>query len=140
MWLQYCLADIGFPSRTPIPIRCDNNGAITITKNPAEHQRTKHMHRKYHYIRERAAADDISLERCDTNSQLADYLTKPVPRDTFTQCIAGIGVGSPKSSDNGGSADEDPADAAGLGGSVRSGPVSDHAARQAPSPQATAHV
>ncbi|KAG8735428.1 hypothetical protein FRC10_010611, partial [Ceratobasidium sp. 414] len=94
MWLLYCLAEIGFPTRNPIPIHCDNNGAITITKNPAEHQRTKHMHRKYHYIRKRAAADDISLVRCDTSEQLADFLTKPVPCDKFVLCSTGIGTHS----------------------------------------------
>ena len=34
----------------PIPILCDNNSAIAITKDLKCHSRTKHIEGRYHYI------------------------------------------------------------------------------------------
>jgi len=33
-------------------IRCDNQGAISLTKNPTRHARTKHINVQHHFVRE----------------------------------------------------------------------------------------
>jgi hypothetical protein len=35
-----------------IPIRCDNTSAISLSKNPIQHSRTKHNEIRYHFIRD----------------------------------------------------------------------------------------
>ena len=41
------------PSITnPVDVYCDNNGAIAQAKEPRSHQRSKHILRRFHLIRE----------------------------------------------------------------------------------------
>lgn len=42
-WLSRLLTDFTVPDITPIPVKCDNQAAIYITKNPVYHERTKHI-------------------------------------------------------------------------------------------------
>ena len=51
LWLKQQLLDLGLPVGT-IPILCDNTSAICITKNPAQHSRTKHIDIRHHFIRD----------------------------------------------------------------------------------------
>lgn len=50
-WLRRLLSDLGMHV-TPVVILEDNQGAIAIAKNPADHSRTKHIDIRYHYISE----------------------------------------------------------------------------------------
>ena len=45
----------------PIPIYCDNQGAIALAKNPENHQQTKHIDMRYHYIREKEEDGTIEI-------------------------------------------------------------------------------
>jgi hypothetical protein len=85
-WLQLLLdnlsiSGISIPSEKPIVIYEDNSGCIALTKNPANHSRTKHIHVKYHYLRQQSEAGEIQLVQCKTNDMTADILTKALPRD-----------------------------------------------------------
>jgi hypothetical protein len=51
MWLRELLETIGYSQSTTI-LRCDNQGAITLTKKPSSHPRTKHIAIRHHQIRE----------------------------------------------------------------------------------------
>ena len=61
-----------------IPIKCDNTSAISLTKNPIQHCRTKHIEIRYHFIRDHVKKCDIVLESVDTLHQLANIFTKPL--------------------------------------------------------------
>ena len=43
----------------PIPLYCDNNGAIAQEKEPMSHQKSKHCKRQFHLIREIIAHCDV---------------------------------------------------------------------------------
>lgn len=43
----------------PITLYCDNTGAITQAKEPRAHQKSKHIQRKYHILREFVGAREI---------------------------------------------------------------------------------
>lgn len=49
--------------RRPIEILCDNNGAIALAKEPRSHQSTRHILRKFHYIREIMERRDIMITK-----------------------------------------------------------------------------
>ena len=55
---------------------CDNNGAIAQAKEPRSHQRSKHILRRYHLIREIIDRGDIKICKVDTNDNIADPLFK----------------------------------------------------------------
>ena len=66
-----------------IPIRCDNTSAINLFKNPVHHSRTKHIEIRHRFLRDHVLKGDCVLEFVDTNNQLADIFTKPLPKETF---------------------------------------------------------
>ena len=62
-------------------IMIDNQGAMNLAKNPVQHQRSKHIDIKYHFIRSETQEGRISLEiDIPTEENVADVFTKPVSR------------------------------------------------------------
>ncbi|GKA03515.1 hypothetical protein Tco_0676296, partial [Tanacetum coccineum] len=51
MWMRTQLQDYGF-NYNKIPLYCDSQSAIAISCNPVQHSRTKHIHTRYHFIKE----------------------------------------------------------------------------------------
>ena len=92
VWLRRLLSDIGFSQNTPTVVFEDNQGAISLSQNPKDHSRTKHIDIKYHYIRERVAAKEIAVQHCATGDMTADTLTKGLPKPAYENCRAGMGV------------------------------------------------
>jgi hypothetical protein len=76
----------------PIPIYCDNTSAISISKNPVMHSKTKHIPIKYHFLREQVAEKNIRVEYVGTKEQVADIFTKPLPREAFEYLRQRLGV------------------------------------------------
>ena len=95
LWLKQQLLDLGLPVGT-IPILCDNTSAICITKNPAQHSRTKHIDIRHHFIRDHFTKGDIDIQFVPTDSQLADIFTKPLHFDRFSNLRALLGVLQPQ--------------------------------------------
>ena len=54
----------------------DNQGAIAIAQNPVQHDRTKHIDIKFHFVRENIERGVIDVKYCETENMLADILTK----------------------------------------------------------------
>ncbi|CAL9010688.1 unnamed protein product, partial [Prunus brigantina] len=52
IWLRFVLDDFGEMQSEATPLFCDNMSAISMAKNPVFHQRTRHINRRYHFIRE----------------------------------------------------------------------------------------
>jgi hypothetical protein len=77
---------IQIPVTTPV-VRCkvfeDNVGAIELAKAPKLRPRTKHIAIQYHHFRSHVAKKLISIQHMTTTEQVADIVTKPLPRDQF---------------------------------------------------------
>lgn len=82
VWLKKLLDDLADSKKLQTTLYQDNS-AIHLIKNPMFHKRTKHIDVRHHFIRERYEAKDFSLEYINTKDQLADILTKLLPRQTF---------------------------------------------------------
>ncbi|KAG7582944.1 Zinc finger CCHC-type superfamily [Arabidopsis suecica] len=52
IWLQDILSEITGSLCERVVIKLDNRSAIALTRNPVFHGRSKHIHRRYHFIRE----------------------------------------------------------------------------------------
>ena len=50
IWLRTILEDMGEKQDEPTTINYDNKSAIAMAKNPTQHNRTKHIAIKYHFI------------------------------------------------------------------------------------------
>ena len=81
--MNQTLKDLQVQFSEPIPIFYDNSSAINISKNPIMHSKIKHIPIKYHFVREQVTEKNIKLEYVGTKEQIADILTKPLPREAF---------------------------------------------------------
>ena len=81
VWIKKFITNLEVvPSITnPVDIYCDNNGAIAQEKEPRSHQRSKHILRRYHLIRENIERGDVKICRVPTDDNVVDPLTKPPP-------------------------------------------------------------
>ncbi|KAL0358403.1 UNVERIFIED_CONTAM: Retrovirus-related Pol polyprotein from transposon RE2 [Sesamum angustifolium] len=92
IWLRRILEDMREKQEEPTTIYCDNKSAIAITKNPVQHNRTKHIDIKYHFLREATTRGEIELKYSSTEEQLADIFTKALPRNKIEELRMKIGV------------------------------------------------
>ena len=82
LWMRQTLKDYGVIC-DKVPLLCDNESAIKIAYNPVQHQRTKHIEIRHHFIRDQVARGDIEISYVGTNDQLADIFTKPLDEARF---------------------------------------------------------
>jgi hypothetical protein len=82
-YLRQLLSELGYPQADATTIYEDNQGCIALARNPVLHKRTKHIEIRYHFIRERIESGQVKLEYIPTQKQLADILTKALPKPQF---------------------------------------------------------
>jgi hypothetical protein len=73
-------------------LSCDNQSSLKLAKNPLFHARTKHIEVGHHFVREKALEGKIKLDYIPTDLQLADILTKALPRVKFEKHRAALGL------------------------------------------------
>ena len=76
----------------PMKIFCDNTGAIALVKESGFHKRTKHIKRCFNSIRDQVKEGDIDICKINTDLNVADPLTKPLPREKHDQHQDSMGV------------------------------------------------
>ena len=69
----------------PMKIFCDNTGAIALAKESRFHKRTKHIERCFNSIHDQVKEGDIEICKIHTDLNVADPLTKPLPREKHDQ-------------------------------------------------------
>ena len=94
VWMKEFISDLGvIPSASgPMTIFCDNTRAIAIAKEPRFHKKTKHIKRRFNFIREYVKNGDIEICKVHTDLNVADPLTKPLPRAKHDQHQDSMGV------------------------------------------------
>ncbi|GJT76688.1 retrovirus-related pol polyprotein from transposon TNT 1-94 [Tanacetum coccineum] len=91
IWMRTQLKDYGF-NYNKIPLYCDSQSAIAISCNPVQHSCTKHIHTRYHFIKEQVENGIIELYFVRTEYQLANMFTKALPEDRFQHLVRQIGM------------------------------------------------
>ncbi|GJS89803.1 hypothetical protein Tco_0772439 [Tanacetum coccineum] len=77
-----------------IPLYYDNKSAIALCCNNVQHLRAKHIDVRYHFIKEQVENGIVELCFVQTEYQLADIFTKPLPRERFNFLIEKLGMRS----------------------------------------------
>ena len=91
-WLRQLLADVGYVQEEATTIMCDNQGCISLAKNPTHHSRTKHIDVQHHFIREKLDSGVICLEYCPTQDMVADVLTKALAKERHQMLAKAMGL------------------------------------------------
>ena len=94
IWMKEFITELGVvPSALdPMSIYCDNMGAIANAQEPRSHKKLKHIKLRFHAIREHIQDGDIKICKVHTDLNVADPLTKPLPRAKHDQHQTAMGV------------------------------------------------
>ena len=95
VWLRRLTEELGQTNQEATTIYEDNQGAICTAQNPVFHRRTKHIHIRYHYVREAVSDNTIKLVYCPTSEMSADLLTKTIPKDQYEYLREKLGLRLP---------------------------------------------
>jgi hypothetical protein len=82
--MRQTLRDYGY-KLSKVPLLCDNESAICMAVNPVEHNHTKHIAIRYHFLRDHQQRGDIEIAYVSTKEQLSDIFSKPLDEKTFTK-------------------------------------------------------
>ena len=84
LWCKNFMEAQGYPIQTSY-FEQDNESAIKLEKNgrTSASQRSRHIHNRFFWIKDRLTQDKITLRHCDTSMMLADFLTKPLQGSLF---------------------------------------------------------
>ncbi|XP_078444730.1 uncharacterized protein LOC144713877 [Wolffia australiana] len=75
--------ELRLPLQSTPTLWCDNLKATYLAKNPVFHARMKHVEIDFHFVREQVAANNLRIAFISGRSQLADVLTKSLPKQPF---------------------------------------------------------
>lgn len=92
IWLQDLYGEVATREQEKVMICIDNKSAIALTKNPVFHGRSKHIHRRYHFIRECVEKNLIDVQHVPGEEQRADILTKALGRIKYKEMRRLVGV------------------------------------------------
>ncbi|XP_013594651.1 PREDICTED: uncharacterized mitochondrial protein AtMg00810-like [Brassica oleracea var. oleracea] len=91
-WMKRLLEDLGVKHETQMELFCDSKAAIYIAANLVFHERTKHIEKDCHSVRDAVKDKLISTVHVQTNEQLADILTKALGASPFRCLLSKFGV------------------------------------------------
>ena len=94
IWLKNFIGDLGvvLAIKEPMKIFCYSNGVVALAKEPRDHGRSKHIDRKYHFIRHRIDEGLVVAKRVSSDENPADPLTKGLSRVKHLQHARSIGL------------------------------------------------
>jgi hypothetical protein len=92
LWLRKLLPELGMQINGPLVIFGDNDAALSLTKNHMSTPRSKHIDVIHHFARERVESGEVVFQRVDSADNVADILTKPLPRELMAKHVRGLGL------------------------------------------------
>ncbi|KAK8660947.1 hypothetical protein V6N13_051852 [Hibiscus sabdariffa] len=94
VWIKKFITELGvIPSIVDaVDLYCDNNGAIAQAKEPISHQRSKHILRRFHLIREIIDRGDVEICKVHTDENIADPLTRPLAQQKHDRHTESLGI------------------------------------------------
>ena len=95
LWLRMLMTELDLRSALPCRLFCDNKAAISISENPVQHDKTKHVEVDRHFIKENLEAKVVEMPYVKSEDQLTDILTKAVNSKSFREILGKLSIGNP---------------------------------------------
>lgn len=92
VWIRRLMESVGAADDSATQLRLDNQGSVKFIKNPEFHKRTKYIDVRFHFIREVYSTGHIKIKYVPSSRQLADILTKALPRNKFETNRTGLQI------------------------------------------------
>ena len=94
VWIKSFITGLGVSDNPsdPVCLYCDNTGAIAQAKEPRAHNRSKHVLRKYHVIREIIERGDVKITYIASDDNAADPLTKALAQPKHEEHVRTMGI------------------------------------------------
>lgn len=92
IWLRSFTAELGIPYPGPTTLNVDNQGAIDFSNNAINHSRTKHIDIQHHFVREKLISNEIEIQYCATENNLADLFTKALAKPRHEELVKRLGM------------------------------------------------
>ncbi|GKA18657.1 hypothetical protein Tco_0698572 [Tanacetum coccineum] len=94
VWIRKFISGLGIVPTINEPIRmfCNNSAALHFANEPGVQKGAKHYHRRYHYVRKSIPLGKIRFLKVHTDDNLADPLTKALPKGKLTQHARSMGL------------------------------------------------
>ncbi|XP_058733686.1 secreted RxLR effector protein 161-like [Vicia villosa] len=83
IWLRRLLCELEQKQENAMIVQVDNKSAIELAKNPLNHERSKHIDVRFHFIRERVKNGSVELKHVSSKDHAADIFTKPLSKELF---------------------------------------------------------
>jgi hypothetical protein len=83
VYLRELLKGFGHTQKKPTEIWEDNASCITMSKNPTNRDRSRHVDVKEQYLRDLVRDDHVKLVKCAGTQNVLDVLTKSLTRPAF---------------------------------------------------------
>ena len=91
LWMRIILDDLKVKVENPIQLHCDNKSAMSITHNPVQHDRTKHIEIDRHF-KDNLDRGFVITTHVPTELQIADIFTKGLPPSRFQDLVGKLGM------------------------------------------------
>lgn len=92
VWLARLFGELKKEEAACIKLFVDNKSAISLSRNPVFHDRSKHIDTRYHFIRWCIEDRQAEVEFIWTEVQLSDILTKSLGKIRFLELRSKIGM------------------------------------------------
>nr|GEW16869.1 ribonuclease H-like domain-containing protein [Tanacetum cinerariifolium] len=82
-WIRNLVRELHTPLFTATLVYCDNGGAVYMSANPVQHQRTKHIEISIHFVRDKVAVGmfEFFMSLLDFSTQISSQ------KDSHTRCL-----------------------------------------------------
>ena len=86
MWMKNFLRKLGMKQERFL-LHWDNQRAIDLAKNATYHSLTKHIQRRYHWLKDKVDDGKFSLVKIHTDDNGFDVLTKNLPMNRGSESV-----------------------------------------------------
>ncbi|GJU48971.1 retrotransposon protein, putative, ty1-copia subclass [Tanacetum coccineum] len=75
-----------------IEIFCDNNSAVALTKEPKDHENSKHIERKYHFVRSKVEEGHVIVKHVRSEDNPTNLFKKALAKSRHDEHARSIGL------------------------------------------------
>ena len=87
MWHRLITKEMNNKDNDTVHIKCDNASAVKLASNTVQHSKIKHVMLKIRFIQEKIANNKVSITYVRTDDNIADLMTKALPRPKFEHFV-----------------------------------------------------